>query len=447
MNDQDLSVVILAAGKGTRMKSELPKVLHPIAGQPMIQHVLDTAAALDPLYTVVVTAPGADSVTQAVADACELAICTEQTEQLGTGDAVRAAEPAMSDFTGTTLVLYGDTPLLTADTLRDMCDVLNDHDVVVLGMCPEDPGAYGRLVVGEDGSLEAIVEYKDASDEQRAIELCNSGVMAVRSGQIFTLLAEVTNDNAKGEYYLTDIVAIARAKGMSCGYLEAPEEELLGVNSRVELAQAESIWQMRKRLDVMESGVTLIDPDSVYFSADTAIAADVTIQPNVWFGKGVSIASGTTIYAYSHIEGANIGENCRIGPFARLRPGSQLAGDNKIGNFVELKKATLHPGAQASHLSYLGDAEIGKNSNIGAGTITCNYDGYDKYQTIIGDDAFIGSDTALIAPVKIGDGAIVGAGSVITENVTKDALALTRANQIEKPGWANTFREKKSKKS
>jgi bifunctional UDP-N-acetylglucosamine pyrophosphorylase/glucosamine-1-phosphate N-acetyltransferase len=440
------SAVILAAGKGTRMKSELPKVMHCIANRPMVAHVVHTVSQLSPQHIVLVTAAHMEQVvrTAQAADArCTNAI---QQQQLGTGDAVKAAQPALQDFNGTVLVLYGDTPLIRPETLQRMLEASQHTDVVVLGMRPRDAGAYGRLLLNESGELLEIIEFKDADEDIRAITLCNSGVMAVSGkANIFALLSQVTNMNANQEYYLTDIVAIARGKGLRCGVVEAPEEELMGVNSRRELAQAEAIFQRHMRLRAMDEGATLIDPNSVFFSADTQLGRDVVIQPNVYFGEGVRIGNDVEIRMGCHIEGATIGDECIVGPFARLRTGTVLAGNNKIGNFVELKKTTMDTGAQASHLSYLGDAHIGSNSNIGAGAITCNYDGFDKFETHIGAGAFIGSNTALVAPVRVGDGAIIGAGSVITEDVGADDLAFTRPARTEKKGWAALFRQKKKK--
>jgi len=440
MNHPDLAIVILAAGKGTRMKSALPKVLHKVGGFPMLLHVLDVAQKLGASRRIVVVGPGMEAVEHAAMafdPSCE---CVVQREQLGTGDAVKAAKDALAGFTGTVLVLYADTPLISQVTLHELLSTLEIYDIAVLGMQPRDPGAYGRLILNPEGDLTAIVEYKDATEEQRAIPLCNSGVMAVRNGRMFALLDEVKNDNAKGEYYLTDIVAGAMRHHLRCGVAEGKEEELLGINSRQELAQGEYNFQQRRRAELMENGVTLIDPSSVFFSADTEIGADTLIEPQVFMGPGVMIGDGCHIKAFCHLEGATIGNRSTIGPMARLRPGAKLVRNNKVGNFVEIKNATLHPGAQASHLSYLGDASIGAGTNIGAGTITCNYDGFQKYKTTVGEGVFIGSNSALVAPVTIGDGAIVGAGSVITRNVPPGALALSRPDQVEKPGWAEVFK-------
>lgn len=437
------AAIILAAGKGTRMKSDMPKVLHKIANRPMVAHVTHTAAQLNPTHIVVVTANGMDSVLHAAQKIHPACLHAVQPQQLGTGDAVKAAKFALSSHEEAILVLYGDTPLIRPETLQTMLEATAHTDVVVLGMRPKDAGAYGRLVVNESGELLEIVEFKDADIDIRAINLCNSGVMAISGkAKVFELLESLSNNNANGEYYLTDIVAIARSKGLRCGVVEADEAELMGVNSRRELATAEALFQARMRHQAMDNGATLIDPETVYFSADTIIGRDVIIQPNVFFGEGVQIGNHVEIRMSSHIEGATIGDDCIVGPFARLRPTTILKGDNKIGNFVELKKTIMEEGAQASHLTYLGDAFIGKRTNIGAGTITCNYDGFNKYETHIGDNAFIGSNTAIVSPVHIGNGAIIGAGSVITEDVPADALAFTRPQRTEKAGWAKAFRER-----
>lgn len=445
MNNPNLAIIILAAGKGTRMQSDLPKVLHPVGSFPMLLHVLDTAQKLGAARRIVVVGPGMDAVESAARafdGGCE---CVVQPQQLGTGDAVKAAKAALTGFTGTVLVLYGDTPLISDVTLHELLSTLEIYDVAVLGMRPRDPAAYGRLITNEEGDLTAIVEYNDASDAQRGVRLCNSGVMAVKGGWMFTLLDEVGNANAKGEYYLTDVVTVAQKYKLRCGVAEGREDELLGINSRSELAKAEYNFQQRRRAELMEGGVTMIDPFSVFVAADTVMGRDVLIEPQVFIGAGVTIGDGCHIKSSCHIEGAMIGKGATIGPFARLRPGATLEGNNKVGNFVEIKNATLHTGAQASHLSYLGDAEIGAHTNIGAGTITCNYDGFQKYRTTIGEAVFVGSNTALVAPVSIGDGAIIGAGSVITRDVPADALALARPEQTEKPTWAKTFRENNRK--
>jgi bifunctional UDP-N-acetylglucosamine pyrophosphorylase/glucosamine-1-phosphate N-acetyltransferase len=443
MNDQSIAVIILAAGKGTRMKSDLHKVLHPIAGRPMLHHLVASAATLHPARTVVVTGAGREQVERAVAP---LGIATAlQAEQLGTGHAVAQARDTLAGFEGDVLILYGDVPLVTAATMQRMIDRLHGDDApaaVVLGFRPADPGAYGRVIADDAGRIDRMVEYKDASDAERAETLCNSGLMAVHSRDLFALLARVGNDNAAGEYYLPDIVMLAATDGRASAVIETGEGEVAGVNSRGELAAVEAAWQATRRATAMADGATLIAPDTVWFAHDTLLGRDVTIEPNVVFGPGVRVADGAVIHAFSHVEGAVIGEKADVGPFARLRPGADLGAGSRVGNFVEVKKATIGVGAKVNHLSYIGDAEIGARANIGAGTITCNYDGYFKYRTVVGEDAFIGSNSALVAPVTVGSGAIVAAGSVLTRDVDADALALVRPPQVDKPGWAARFREK-----
>jgi bifunctional UDP-N-acetylglucosamine pyrophosphorylase/glucosamine-1-phosphate N-acetyltransferase len=438
--NRPVAAIVLAAGKGTRMKSDLHKVLHPIAGRPMLLHLVDSIAALDPAQTVVVTGAGREQVEAAVAP---LGIATAlQAEQLGTGHAVAQAETALAGFEGDVLILYGDVPLVSAATMRAMLDRLAAPDapaIVVLGFRPSDAGAYGRILA-HDGVIEKMVEYKDATDAERAVDLCNSGLMAVRSSDLFDLLARVGNDNAAGEYYLPDIVMLAAADGRRSAVIETSAGEVAGVNSRAELAVVEADWQTQRRARAMAEGATLIAPETVWFAHDTQIGRDVVIEPNVFFGPGVTVADEVVIHAFSHIEGARIGAQAEVGPFARLRPGAVMGEKSKIGNFVEMKKAVLGAGAKASHLTYLGDAEVGEGANIGAGTITCNYDGFFKYKTVIGAGAFIGSNSALVAPVTIGAGATVGAGSVITADVEADALALARARQEARPGWGKRFR-------
>ena len=435
-----LSAIILAAGKGTRMKSDLHKVLHPIAGRPMLLHLIAAVAALKAERTVVVTGAGRAQVEAAVSP---LGIATAlQAEQLGTGHAVAQAEAALAGFDGDVLILYGDVPLVTSATMQAMIDRLNADDapaIVVLGFRPADAAAYGR-VIATGGIIDKMVEYKDATEAERAVDLCNSGLMAVRSADLFSLLARVGNDNAAGEYYLPDVVMLAAADGRRSAVIETAADEVAGVNSRGELAGVEASWQATRRARAMADGATLIAPETVWFAHDTELGRDVTIEPNVFFGPGVSVGDGATIHAFSHIEGATIGAKAEVGPFARLRPGAVLGEKSKVGNFVEMKKATLGAGAKVSHLTYLGDAEVGADANIGAGTITCNYDGFFKYKTVIGAGAFIGSNSALVAPVTIGAGAIVGAGSVITADVGADALALVRPPQMIKSGWAARFR-------
>ena len=433
-----LAVVILAAGKGTRMKSALHKVLHPIAGRPMLMTLLASVAELAPARTVVVTGAGREQIEAALTGSGVAS--AHQAEQLGTGHAVAQARSSLDGFGGDVLVLYGDVPLVTADTMRRMLARLHAGDdpaTVVLGFRPHDPGAYGRVIATVDGRIERMVEFKDATSEERAVTLCNSGLMAARAEELFEWLERVGNDNAAGEYYLPDVVMLA---GRPSAVIETAAGEVAGVNSRGELAALEAAWQHMRQLAAMTDGVTLVAPETVWFSHDTTISSDVTVEPNVVFGPGVSVAEGATIRAFSHLEGATVGPNCEVGPYARLRPGTVLEAKAKVGNFVEVKKATLGPGAKANHLSYIGDATVGPAANIGAGTITCNYDGFFKYRTTIGAGAFIGSNSALVAPVTIGDGAIVGAGSVVTQDVAADALALVRPPQTARAGWAARFR-------
>ena len=433
-----LAVIILAAGQGTRMKSALHKVLHPVAGRPMLLHLLASVEPLNPQRKVVIVGAGRDQVESAVAGmGVEIAV---QKEQLGTGHAVLQARDALGHFAGDVLILYGDVPLVSTATMREMLDRLNQGDEprsVVLGFRPDNPGAYGRIVADGQGVIDKMVEYKDATAEERQITLCNSGLMAVRSMDLFVLLDTIGNDNAAGEYYLPDIVMLP---GATSAVIESDAEEVAGVNSRVELATVEASWQRRRRDQAMRDGATLIAPETVFFSHDTYLGRDVVVEPNVVFGPGVVVEDGVTIHAFSHLEGARIMAGAEIGPYARLRPGAVIGTSAKVGNFVEIKKSVLGEGAKANHLSYIGDATVGAGANIGAGTITCNYDGFFKYQTEIGAGAFIGSNSALVAPVKVGDGAIVGAGSVLTRDVDADALALTRAKQEARPGWAGRFR-------
>lgn len=443
MTDSAIATIILAAGHGTRMKSAKSKVLHEIGGRSLLAHVIASANALVPERVSVIIGDHAPAVGEAALLENDAAVIAIQAPPRGTGDAVAKALPALEGFQGVVMILYADTPLVTPETLRALAQsVKAGKSASVLGFRPNDPGAYGRLIVNTNGQLEAIVEAKDASKDELAIDLVNSGVMAVDAEFLRHAIPQLNNDNAKGEYYLTDIIAIARANDKVCGVIEIDEEEVIGVNSRVELAVAEEIYQDRRRLEAMESGVTLIDPSTVFFSYDTILANDVVVEPNVFFGPGVSIATGVLVKGFSHIEGSSIGEGAMIGPFARLRPGTIIGNDVKIGNFVEIKKTSLGKGAKVSHLTYLGDALIGVEANIGAGTITCNYDGFSKNITDIGDGAFIGSNSSLVAPVKIGSGAYVGSGSVVTKNVEADALSVARARQRDLPGWAARFRQK-----
>ena len=437
-----VAAIILAAGKGTRMKSDLHKVLHPIAGRSMLLHLIDSVGRLSPERVVVVTGAGREQVEAAVAP---LGVGTAlQAEQLGTGHAVAQARDALAGFDGDVLILYGDVPLVETATMKRMIDRLSEADrpaAVVLGFRPSDPAAYGRVIADADGRIDRMVEFKDASTEERAVTLCNSGLMAVRSEDLFGLLDRVGNDNAAGEYYLPDIVMLAAGDGRHSAVIETGAGEVAGVNSRGELAVVEGDWQQRRRMRAMTEGATLIAPDTVWFSHDTVIGRDVVIDPHVVFGPGVTVADGVTIHAFSHLEGAKVATGADIGPYARLRPGADVREGARVGNFVEMKKAVLGPGAKANHLTYLGDAEVGAGANIGAGTITCNYDGFLKYRTVIGEGAFIGSNSALVAPVTIGAGAIVGAGAVVTSDVEADALALVRAERQTKAGWAKRFRD------
>jgi len=442
-----IAAIVLAAGMGTRMKSDLHKVLHPIAGRPMLLHLLDAFDAVGAQEKVVVVGARREQVEAAVTPLG--ATIAVQAEQLGTAHAALMARDALKGFDGTVIVCFGDTPFLKAATIAAMAERLEDDDkprVAVLGFRPPDAKAYGRIIAGRDGAIAKMVEYKDASDDERAVNLCNSGVTAVRAADLWPLLDQVGNDNAAGEYYLPDVVMLALADGDRAVVVETEADEVIGINSRAELAYAEERWQSARRADAMAEGASLIAPETVWFAYDTKVGRDVLIEPNVFFGPGVSIADRATIRANSHIEGATVGEGAEVGPFARLRPGAVLGEKSKIGNFVEVKKAVLGKGAKANHLTYLGDAEIGAGANIGAGTITCNYDGFFKYKTVIGEGAFVGSNSALVAPVTIGAGAIVGAGSTVTKDVEADALRLVRPEQQTKPGWAKRFREMMSAK-
>jgi len=442
---KQIAAIILAAGKGTRMKSDLHKVLHPIAGRPMLLHLMDSFAALAPAATVVVVGDKREQVEVALAGTG--AVTAVQEPQLGTAHAALQAREALAGFDGVILVCFGDCPMLTADTVRRLCGALDaGAGVAVLGFRPDDAGAYGRIIADADGTVRKMVEYKDASVAERAVDLCNSGVIVAGASDMWRLLDAVGNDNAQGEYYLPDVATGAIAEGARVVAIEADAHEVAGINSRAELAAAEAQWQAFKREEAMAGGASLRAPDTVWFSWDTELGRDVTIEPNVFFGPGVTVADRVTIRANCHIEGATIGEGCEVGPFARLRPGTVLGEKAKIGNFVETKKAVLGKGAKANHLTYLGDVSVGAGANIGAGTITCNYDGYFKYRTEIGDNAFIGSNSALVAPVRIGRDAIVGAGSTVTADVMDGELRLVRAEQSVKPGWADRFHDAMRKK-
>ncbi len=446
MTDTPLAIVVLAAGKGTRMKSDTHKVLHPIAGRPMLEHLLASAAELTPQQQVVVAGHGRDQLEKALGGRATIAV---QDPQHGTGHAVQQAEGALAGFDGDVLILYGDVPFVRAETMRSMLARLNAADapaVVVLGFEPEDALQYGR-VIAADGVIAKMVEHKDASEAERACRLCNSGLMAVKARDLFGLLARVGNDNAQGEYYLTDIVNIANQDGRICAVVVTDDEhEVAGINSRAELAQAEARWQERRRAAAMADGATLVAPETVWFAWDTKIGRDVLIEASVFFGPGVEVADHVNIRAFSHIEGAKIASKAEIGPYARLRPGADIREKAKVGNFVEIKKSVLGVGAKANHLTYVGDADVGAGANLGAGTITCNYDGYFKYKTVIGDRAFIGSNSALIAPVRIGADAIVGAGSAVSRDVADGELRIVRADQMVKPGWADRFHDAMRKK-
>jgi bifunctional UDP-N-acetylglucosamine pyrophosphorylase / glucosamine-1-phosphate N-acetyltransferase len=438
------AAIILAAGQGTRMKSTLPKVLHEVGGRAMLDWAIAAAAKIGAVKTIVVTGTHSPVVGEHVAKVLGANSAVIQDPPLGTAHAVRAAESALAGFDGDVIILYGDAPFVPPERIEEMFALrAAQGGLVVLGFKATDATGYGRLMLGADGVVERIVEHKDATEAERANKLCNSGVMCADAKVLFQLLSMVKNENAKGEFYLTDVVALGRSAGFATHVLIGQEADAMGVNSKVELAAAEAAFQHRARIAAMEAGVTLIDPSTVFFSHDTEIAADVVIEPNVFFGKGVKVAKGAHIHAFCHFEKTEIGEAAAIGPFARFRPGSKLGKKTKIGNFVEVKNAVFADGAKASHLSYIGDADVGERANIGAGTIVCNYDGFDKYRTTIGADAFIGSDTALVAPVKIGDRAYTGTGSVITRDVPDGALGVARGRQQNLEGWADKNREKK----
>jgi len=440
------AVIVLAAGQGTRMRSDTHKVLHPIAGKPMLLHLLDTVEGMGAARVVVVVGKGREQIEAAISGR-DGVVTALQAEQKGTAHAVLMARQALAGFAGPIVVVYGDTPFVTRDSLARMLARLGEADdpgVVVLASSPADGMRYGRVILGTSDRIAKMVEYKDASEAERTVTLCNSGMLAADGARLFDWLSGVGSDNAAHEYYLPDVVMVAQGDGRAPVAIEGEPFETAGVNSRAELAHLELDWQRRRREEALEQGATLIDPESVWFSADTELGRDCTIEPHVVFGRGVKIADGAVIRAFSHIEGATIATGCEVGPFARLRPGTVLEEGAKVGNFVETKKARLGKGAKASHLSYLGDADVGAKANIGAGTITCNYDGFGKYRTEIGAGAFIGSNSALVAPVKIGDGAIVGAGSVVTKNVEADELAVARASQRGMKGWAARFRARQA---
>ena len=436
-----VSLIILAAGQGTRMNSDLPKVLHKVGAAPLLHHAMQAGRALEPEVTIVVTGHGAAAVAKAARAFDEEAQTVLQEEQKGTAHAVLQAAPLLEGVAGDALVLYGDTPFIRAETLAAMLDARRRHAVVVLGFHAADPGRYGRLIADGE-ALERIVEWKDATTEERAITLCNSGVLCADAATLMRLCAAVGNANAAGEYYLPDVVALARAEGLSAGVILCDEAETLGVNTRAELAGAETAFQARARAEALANGITLTAPETVFFALDTVVGRDAIIGPNVIFGPGVTIESGAEVKGFCHLEGCHISRGAQIGPFARLRPGAELAEDVHVGNFVEIKNAILDEGVKVGHLTYLGDAHVGEHTNIGAGTVTCNYDGVMKHRTVIGKRAFIGSDTMLVAPVTVGDGALTGSGSVITEDVPPEAVAIGRAKQVNKPGLATKLFEK-----
>jgi len=435
------ALIILGAGMGTRMNSDLPKVLHAIAGAPMLVHAMKSGAALEPERTVVVAGHGAEAVEKAAKAYDPDVAVAIQSEQLGTAHAVSQARDALAGFDGDALVLYGDTPFIRPETLAAMTAARLTHDVVVLGFEAADPGRYGRLIVKDD-QLDRIVEFKDASGEERSVTLCNSGVIAANSTTLFDLIDAVGNENAAGEYYLTDIIGIARARGLSATVVRCDEAETLGINSRAELSNAEALFQSRARADAQADGVTLLAPETVFFAHDTVVGRDTVIEQNVVFGRGVTVESGATIRAFSHLEGCHVSRGAVVGPYARLRPGAELSENVKVGNFVEIKNAQIAEGAKVNHLSYVGDAEVGPRSNIGAGTITCNYDGVFKHKTTIGADAFIGSNTMLVAPVTVGDAAMTASGTVVTKDVPPGDLAVARAKQENRTGFAARLFEK-----
>ena len=439
--------VVLAAGLGTRMKSNLPKVLHPVAGRPMIGYILDRLKKFESQQTLVIVPPDVPNIVDYVTPMKTV----EQTAPLGTGHALLAARDNLKDFDGDVLVVFGDTPLLTKKTIESLLTARRqriDPAVVVLGFRPSNPGEYGRLVLDSEGELEKVVEFSEASEAQKEIKLCNAGIMAFDGKRLVSLLDALNNDNSKEEYFLTDIVGIARQKRWICSYVKTENpKEVMGINTLRELAEVEAEMQHRLRMKAMDDGVSLIDPDTVWFSYDTKIGKNVTIGQNVVFGFGVTIGDNVEIKAFSHLEGAVIADRAIIGPFARLRPGTVIGKEVRVGNFVEIKAARLEAGVKASHLSYIGDSRVGAGTNIGAGVVTCNYDGFNKHVTEIGADVFIGTNTALIAPVKIGKGAFIGAGSVITKDVVENSLAVSRAPQKENAGWALKYRMRKLAKT
>ena len=441
----DFAAIILAAGKGTRMKSDLHKVLHPIAGKPMLMHLLDSFVELSPTRTVVVAGDRREQLEEALAG--RNITTALQDPQLGTAHAALQAKDALAGFSGNVLVCFGDCPMVRAETVRKLTAALDGGaKVAVLGFRPNDALQYGRIIADDDGTVRKMVEYKDATEREKKTRLCNSGLIVAHSDDMWPLLDSVGNDNAQGEYYLPDVATNAIARRDKVVVVETDADEVAGINSRSELAGAEQRWQAGRREQAMADGASLRAPDTVFFSYDTQLGRDVTIDPHVVFGPGVTVADGTHIKAYSHLEGATLASGVQVGPFARLRPGAVLEEDSFVGNFVEMKKATLGKGSKASHLSYIGDTTVGEGANIGAGTITCNYEGYFKYQTVIGDRAFIGSNSALVAPVTIGPDSIVAAGSTVSRDVAAGELRMVRAEQLVKDGWADRFHDTMKKK-
>ncbi len=435
------ALIILAAGQGTRMNSDLPKVLHTLGGVPLFAHALAAGAALEPERTILITGHAGEQVAKAARTIDPEIEIVEQSQQLGTGHAVLQARDALADFDGDVVVLYGDTPFIRPETLAAMATARAKFDVVVLGFEAADPARYGRLVMQGD-RLEKIVEYNDATTEERSITFCNSGIKMASAENLFKLLDKVENDNAAAEYYLTDIVGLANASDLTATAVACDEGETLGINTRAELSAAEAAFQVRARLEAVENGTTLIAPDTVFFSQNTHLGRDVVVEPNVVFGPGVTVETGARIRAFSHLEGAHVGAGAIIGPYARLRPGAEISNDAHIGNFVEIKNAEIGEGAKVNHLTYIGDASVGEATNIGAGTITCNYDGVMKHRTEIGARAFIGSDTMFVAPVKVGDGAMTATGTVVTRDIPDNALAIARSEMQIKPGIARKLFEK-----
>ncbi|MDB2361769.1 bifunctional UDP-N-acetylglucosamine diphosphorylase/glucosamine-1-phosphate N-acetyltransferase GlmU [Amylibacter sp.] len=433
-------VIILSAGMGTRMQSDLPKVLHNVACEPLLIHSMRTASQIGAHKTIVVTGHGAKDVAKVATSFDQSAEIVNQSEQFGTAHAVDQTRNALLNFDGEVFVLYGDTPFIEPSTLLRMSKERNDGaKVVVLGFNTKRKNSYGRLIISPDGSLEEIVEYKDANTDQRKISFCNSGVICTDSKLLFNLIAEVENNNANNEFYLTDIVKLAKNKNLKCATVECAENEAMGINSKVELANAETYFQTRKRIEMMLNGVTLIAPETVWFATDTVVGRDTIIEQNVIFGPEATVESHALIKSFSHIEGAHVSKGAIVGPFARLRPGAELANNSKVGNFCEVKKSQVGEGAKINHLSYIGDTKIGDNANIGAGTITCNYDGVSKHFTEIGESAFIGSNNSLVAPVRVGDKAMTASGSVITKDVPNGDLGIARAPQDNKKGFAVKF--------